>query len=166
MRYISHRGNTNGRNVGRENRLDYIGAALNDGFDVEIDVRLIDGKLFLGHDKPQQEITLDFLLNHRLWVHAKNVEALHFLIEQPVCVFWHDKDAYTLTSWGDVWAYPGSKLTPSCVAVMPESLHSDFYLKDEEVAAEIVKKDIGPSWGVCSDYVGLFRSYWEHPLAE
>ena len=47
MRYISHRGNLTGRDPFRENTVEYIQEALDKGFDVEIDVRCVDGKLYL-----------------------------------------------------------------------------------------------------------------------
>ena len=49
---ISHRGNIDGRNVEYENNPNYIEAAINLGYDVEIDVWFIDGKFMLGHDEP------------------------------------------------------------------------------------------------------------------
>ena len=39
---ISHRGNIKGPNMDRENRPSYVDAALQLGYDVEVDVRLID----------------------------------------------------------------------------------------------------------------------------
>ena len=38
MIYISHRGNTNGKNPARENTKSYIDEAIAKGFDVEIDI--------------------------------------------------------------------------------------------------------------------------------
>ena len=46
MILISHRGNTNGKLPSAENRPDYIDEAIGFGFDVEIDVWLIDGVIF------------------------------------------------------------------------------------------------------------------------
>ena len=56
MVLISHRGNTNGKFESYENEPMYIDKAISQGFDVEIDVWMIDGILFLGHDKPQYGI--------------------------------------------------------------------------------------------------------------
>ena len=50
MVIISHRGNLDGRKPGRENKPDYIQEALDAGYDVEIDVWMINNELFLGHD--------------------------------------------------------------------------------------------------------------------
>jgi hypothetical protein len=62
---ISHRGNVNGPNKKRENRISSIVECLNLGFDVEIDVFLINQKLYLGHDEPQEEILPNFLDEHK-----------------------------------------------------------------------------------------------------
>lgn len=57
MILISHRGNIDGKKPHLENQPDYIDEAIALGYDVEIDVWLIDGVLFLGHDAPQYEIS-------------------------------------------------------------------------------------------------------------
>lgn len=145
MRYISHRGNLIGPNPDLENRPDYIMNAIDLGFDCECDVWWHDGGWWLGHDRPQYRITdLDFLESGGLWIHAKNSEALMYLQRQyPVSnYFWHDSDAYTLTSHGYIWAYPGSTLSEDTVCVMPENA-DPLYTKDEKIKA----------WGICSDYI-------------
>ena len=53
MRLISHRGNTFGINRNDENHPDYILAALEQGYDCEIDLWLINNEFYLGHDEPQ-----------------------------------------------------------------------------------------------------------------
>ena len=59
-----------------ENKPKYIEAAIQDGFDVEVDVRFTQGNFFLGHDEDQFKVSKDFLLNKRIWCHAKTSEAL------------------------------------------------------------------------------------------
>ena len=61
MKLIAHRGNITGRNPDEENSPDYISQAIQKGYDVEVDVWLMDG-IYLGHDKPQYETSIDFLL--------------------------------------------------------------------------------------------------------
>ena len=58
MKYIAHRGNLNGPNRLLENKPDYLNVALSLGYDVEVDVWFIDGKFFLGHDRPDYEIDI------------------------------------------------------------------------------------------------------------
>ena len=55
---IAHRGNLFGRIPERENSPEYIQEALAAGYDVEVDVWFEEGKLFLGHAKPQYEVII------------------------------------------------------------------------------------------------------------
>jgi hypothetical protein len=121
MRIISHRGNLEGPDPTIENVPAHCAKVLAMGFDVEIDLRVVDGKLMLGHDFPEHEVPEEFLQKEGLWVHCKNLEALEWCIEHPVTnFFWHQADDYTLTSSRWIWAYPGKKLSSKCIAVMPE----------------------------------------------
>ena len=76
MIYISHRGNVDGPVKDKENNIDHIQKALNKGFEVEVDVRFNKNKFFLGHDYDQFEVDKEFLLNDKIWCHAKTTEAL------------------------------------------------------------------------------------------
>lgn len=143
---IAHRGNTNGPNPDKENHPDYIKEALYSGFDVEIDVWVIDGKFILGHDKPQYEVKEEFILNDQLWHHAKNIEAISILNSlKPnylINCFFHNIDDCTLTSGGWIWTYPGKPiLCTSAIAVMPE---------------KFPEWDISKAGGVCTDFTIKF----------
>lgn len=146
MRLISHRGNISGPNSKWENHPDYIDSALSSGFQVEIDVWKTDSDLYLGHDEPQYLIDKDFLKARiNLWCHAKNIEALAWMLRERLHCFWHQADDLTLTSQGYLWVYPGKPLTNSdralSVAVMPE----------------LVKEwDVSQAWGICTDYIGKY----------
>lgn len=124
---ISHRGNIFGRNISRENTCSYIDEAIEQGFDVEIDIRIVDDKIYLGHDTPDTEIEFYFLLQRKryLWCHAKNLEALIFLLQNNLHCFSHDTDDYILTSKGFIWAYPGQKINDKTICVMPERANYD-----------------------------------------
>jgi hypothetical protein len=146
MILISHRGNINGKNVEMENHPSYIDTALNLGYDVEIDVWVIDGTLHLGHDEPQYGITQDWL-NERgenLWIHCKNVEAMEWFMEIQFSgfnYFWHEEDTMTLTSVGEMWVYPGKQPVRGSIAVMPE-IHND---------------DVSQCFGICSDVIQNYK---------
>ena len=58
MILISHRGNINGKINELENNPDYINDALIIGYDVEIDIWVINNELFLGHDEPVHNIDI------------------------------------------------------------------------------------------------------------
>lgn len=139
-KFIAHRGNTQGPRPDQENRPAYIQKAHAElGCDVEVDVWLVDGGLWLGHDKPQYAVDEAFLRQPFLWRHAKNMAALQFLTARGLHCFWHQEDAYTITSRRFVWCYPGSTLGTGSVAVMPE--RADYTQTDMEAASF-----------VCSDY--------------
>ena len=138
MIYISHRGNLHGPNLENENKPKYILEALSKIECVEIDVWHTNGDWFLGHDKPTYKINNDFLMNERLWCHAKNIEALEKMNIMKNNYFWHQSDDVTLTSRGYIWTYPGKQLTSRSIAVMPEVAN----IKKLETCA-----------GVCSDFI-------------
>ena len=152
MIFISHRGNIDEINPERENSPDYILQAIAAGYDVEIDVREINGKLFLGHDEPQYEISLNHEIftkhKEKLWIHCKNIPVLHTLIKYPnYNVFFHDSDECTLTSRGHIWTYPGKSLGKAdilnkSICVLPEL--SDY-------------KEFN-CCGICSDKISFYKN--------
>lgn len=148
MRYIAHRGNINGQNPDLENSPKYILKAIESGYDVEIDVWKTND-LYLGHDKPEYKIELSFLLKNqdRLWCHAKNKEALEYLIKNGLHVFWHQKDSYTLTSKGYIWAFPG--LMINGVLVMPEN----------KLSTDYILENIDKIKGICSDEIKHYKDF-------
>eukprot|EP00742_Colponemidia_sp_Colp-10_P011185 GILJ01012398.1.p1 GENE.GILJ01012398.1~~GILJ01012398.1.p1 ORF type:complete len:452 (-),score=32.68 GILJ01012398.1:123-1478(-) len=176
-KFIAHRGNTTGPCPDLENRPDYIEAALAQGFFVEVDLwcladngenqnqvrddeqrrqkgQVVPVTYWLGHDGPQYPITADLLLkwSDRLYVHAKNEAALLELQRLYVLnFFFHDKDAFTLTSQREIWAYPRPApwLTNS-ITVMPELCCSDV----QKMTTAFDHRD---GVGVCSDWVALLR---------
>lgn len=143
---IAHRGNIYGPNPERENKPDYIDEAIKKGVDVEIDIWYINKSLYLGHDIPETPINLDFLTERRnkLWCHAKNLDALVFLLKHNLHTFSHDIDDYILTSKGIIWAFPGKKITPDTICVMPERTQN------------YSENDIKNAKGICSDYIYLY----------
>lgn len=144
MILISHRGNINGKFPELENSIDYINSAIKLGFDVEVDVWMIEGVLFLGHDEPQYGITQHWLNERytKLWIHCKNIEAVEWFSDIGAFNwFWHETDTITLTSKGFIWAYPGKQPIKNSIAVMPE-LHDDT---------------ISMCVGVCSDFIKKYK---------
>lgn len=141
---IAHRGNTNGPDPEKENNPDYIDNAVSKGYQVEIDVWCIDGALVLGHDGPQYQIIEDYLTKRKdvLWCHAKNLDALCFLLDKDFHTFSHDSDPYTFTSQKIIWAYPGMPLNTSTICVMPERTPDAYNLND-----------LHNCRGICTDFV-------------
>ena len=152
MKIIAHRANIGGKNFHTENKISQIRKCIDAGFDVEIDIRSIKNKLYLGHDNPEEVITEDelFKLKENCWIHCKNLEAFsHFNnLNQTYNYFWHENDKYTLTSKGYLWAYPGQALDKNCICVMPEfnsPINELKELKNQSLA------------GICTDYPNLIK---------
>ena len=143
MILISHRGNISGPNLEMENKIPYINRAILLGFHCEIDVWFKNGTLFLGHDKPEEEIDwLWYSTNHdKLWVHCKDLESLT-LCSKTITgrFFYHNNDSYTLTSKGEIWTYPNSKFNESCIIVNNNK-------KTENINCA----------GICSDYIETYK---------
>jgi len=141
MKLIAHRGNINGPNPEKENHPDYINKAIESGYDVEIDVWLINNKWYLGHNNPEYEIKYNFLFNSRFWLHAKNGEVFDKLLKDKnynFNVFWHTTEDWVLTSKKYIWTYPNKKLFVNSICVLPELGYKD---------------DLKLCYGICSDYV-------------
>lgn len=140
MEIIAHRGNLYGPSS-LENNPKQIDECISRGYSVEIDIWDIGDTLYLGHDIPREKITLDFLLerDESLYVHAKNLPALRKLIGSGLNFFWHQNDAFTLTSHCDIWTYPDGEVTNDSIIVC-ESKDDLFKYCDSVV------------YGICTDY--------------
>jgi hypothetical protein len=144
MILISHRGNLTGRIPNNENHPDYIDEAINAGFDVEIDVWMIDNEFYLGHDEPQYKVIWNWLSTRyeKLWIHCKNVEAMEWFNMMGLFnYFWHENDTMVLTSKNYMWVHSGKQPIVGSIAVMPE-IHN-------ESVSECI--------GVCSDYINNYK---------
>ncbi len=126
MILISHRGNIDGVNKLKENKIDYINEAIKNGFDVEIDVWYQKNEFYLGHDYPVDKVSENYLKNKSLWCHAKNFESLQKMLESGIHCFFHDTDKYTLTSKNYIWAFPGIDGGKNTIAVKPEGKNLDL----------------------------------------
>ena len=80
MKIIAHRANINGPKSLNENKISGIKKCIDMGFDIEVDIRFLDGKLYLGHDSPEEIITKKELkiFQNSLWIHCKNLRAISF----------------------------------------------------------------------------------------
>jgi|6_EtaG_2_1085325.scaffolds.fasta_scaffold00086_13 hypothetical protein len=141
MRLVAHRGNRFGPSPNNENKLFYVTAALNQGYDVEIDVWKLKDKWYLGHDEPRYLIDLDFLKKPELWCHAKNLQALENMLYNNINCFWHQTDRYTITSSGAIWTFPGQPVCKKSLIVC-HSIEETIKMASQNIL------------GICSDYVG------------
>jgi hypothetical protein len=135
MKLIAHRGNISGAKPEQENNPEYVMFAITEGYDVEIDLWVLDqgetlpsptkdgmmlaihnyrpAGLYLGHDKPSYKINEAFLTIEGLWIHCKNHGAFEYMVKtygqnkgtKGPNFFWHQSDDFTITSQGDVWPF-------------------------------------------------------------
>lgn len=138
MKKIAHRGNYTGANPDRENKIDYLREALDNGYWIECDVQTHNGALYFGHDEPQEEIDYRIIAHPHTICHAKDMNALTRLMDLGVHVFFHDGDDCTLTSGGYIWCYPG--IHPTHERAIWLDLHN-----------KPIPTDTGKIFGVCAD---------------
>jgi len=145
MIIISHRGNIRGVKQDRENAPSYIDCAIGNGYQVEIDIRVLGGELWLGHDEAQYKVDHTWLKKREdhLWIHCKNADAAkECRIYKSFC---HTSDPFTYTSNGKIW------------------LHDLRYTVDESTVIPLLSKGdlesfvaLYPNaYAVCTDYPAL-----------
>ena len=109
MIIISHRGNINGPVPEKENRPSYIDCALQLGYDVEVDIRFINGTFWLGHDTPDYEVSNTWILKRKnnIWFHCKDLDSASMLneLDDTINKFCHTSDSFVLVSNGTVWVH-------------------------------------------------------------
>ena len=142
MYFISHRGNLNGQNPKEENKIDYINEALNQNFDVELDLWYKNNNFYLGHDEPLYLVDINFLNNKKFWIHTKNLNCFYELEKTNLNFFWHENDKIVITSKGYFWNYPGTELSNNSICVLPE--------KNDETNFKCL--------GICSDFI---KNYYD-----
>jgi hypothetical protein len=143
IKIIAHRGNINGPQKDLENNPEYLLQAVHKGFDVELDVWVVDGQYYLGHDKPEYITNKNFLVSIPAWCHAKNVEAMEKMQDDGLHYFWHESDKYTITSKGIPWCYPGH-YNKHGISVFPDKRY--------------INNNTFIGCGVCTDYCLFYKS--------
>jgi len=147
MILISHRGNINGKNTQKENHPSYIDEAIEAGYDVEIDIWYLEGRLFLGHDSGDYLVDIHWLENrsNKLWIHCKNMDALSYFNEYEwkksiqFNYFSHDVDMGVLTSHSYIWS---TNLYDRGILVLPEVFN---------------KEPFEGTIGICSDVIENYK---------
>ena len=92
MKYIAHRGNTEGITE-FENKIEYLKHAYSLGYGLEVDVRCHKDKLYFGHDEPQEEIDNELLILPDVFVHLKDFKSVELLAHRKdLNMFWHNND--------------------------------------------------------------------------
>jgi hypothetical protein len=149
MKIISHRGNIRGPVLDKENRPSYIDSAIGNGYDVEIDLRLVNNEIWLGHDEPQYKVEHNWIISRKqhLWIHCKNVEIAYYLkdYKNELNYFCHYSDSFTLTSTGHLWVHDLNGI-----------------INESSIIPLINKESVGRykqynCYGICTDYPSLIE---------
>ena len=147
FKFIAHRANINGNNE-NENSPNKIESSISLGYDCEIDIFVLNGDLYTGHDYAEYDINKSFLDKHRnnLWIHTKNIAAFEYMnnLDNSYNYFWHMNDEYTLTSKNFIWGNINSPIIYNSICVMPE-LSTHTY------------DDLKKCYGICTDNVELYK---------
>jgi len=145
MIIISHRGNIRGAVPDKENRPSYIDCAIGNGYHVEIDVRLINNELWLGHDEPQYKVDHNWLDKRRnyLWLHCKNLEAAKECWSYHS--FCHTSDSFVYTSTGVIWLHDLSQRID----------HNTIIPLIDREDVESFMPGYEKPFGICTDYPAL-----------
>lgn len=124
---ICHRGNLSGPSKDTENNFGVLIQRAIQGHHVEIDVWYHEHTLWLGHDKPDYKITLEWLASYRRrLIHAKDGKTFEYLLRESgkraldLHIFYHTEEDYVLTNKGLVICYPGKPLLEGSLCMMPE----------------------------------------------
>lgn len=125
--HICHRGNINGSVKELENNFGVLIQRSIQGHQVEVDVWYHENHLWLGHDKPEYKITLEWLASDKKrLIHAKDGKTLEYILQESgkraldLHVFYHTDEDYVITNKGLVICYPGKPLLEGSVCMMPE----------------------------------------------
>lgn len=142
MKLIAHRGNIHGPRPDKENNPEYLLNAVDKGYDCEVDVWVLDDDIWLGHDNPNYMVSKEFISNEAFWNHAKNLNALSFMLDNNIHCFWHEQDERTLTSKGYIWTYPKKQVTTNSIICLQQ--HDDTVPDG--------------CFGICSDWVSQYEN--------
>jgi hypothetical protein len=142
---VCHRGNVSGPQKELENNFGILIQRSIQGYRVEVDVWYHEQNLWLGHDKPEYKITLDWLAScKKRLIHAKDGKTFEYLLLEAgkraldLHVFYHTEEDYVLTNKGLVICYPGKPLLEGSLCMMPER-------------AKYRPEDFQKSFSICSD---------------
>jgi len=153
MKFISHRGNFNGRNKINENSINIIESVISNGYDVEIDLWYHSGDFYLGHDSAIQLVSECFLNEYsdKLLIHCKDDGSLFRLNRSNTKfeIFTHADDVFTLSSKNRILIHPHTETNyRGGLLIMPEMSNYDL---DEVLKFE----------GIISDNIKFYEDYYK-----
>jgi hypothetical protein len=125
---VYHRGNS-ARDLSVENNPKKLLELVRRGRHIELDIWTVGNKLFVGHDRPDVEVTYDWLLavEPRALIHCKDGRTFSVLRRYFACrgiaanLFYHTSEDYALSTGGWVITYPGKPVFGEFLSMMPET---------------------------------------------
>ena len=146
MRLISNRGNIDIWNPDLENTQEYIQTAINQGYEVKIDLWTKDNKLYLGTNEPTQPLDFDWFErnNGRLWIQCRTIDVMAQFNKldsrgSNLHYFWHELNKISLTSRGYLWC-ESDKVVPGGIMYQPKE-----------------DNDLTEAYGICSDSILKYK---------
>ena len=145
---ISYMGNTNGRDIERQNQLKFVAAALTAGWHVCVTVLFQNGAFLLPHAPDSSGNSFSvvppaFFSKSRVWAQALDPVALDALCDiNAHCFLWAPGEP-ALTSSQFIWTPPGFDLVDRSIACFPEAA-DNAWLQTAEPA------------GICTEYPGNY----------
>lgn len=150
MKIISHRGNYDRIRPDRENKPSYIDTTLSMGYDVETDIRFIDGKFYLGHDNSETIVNEKWILDRKdgLWFHCKDLYSAQRFRDMNCGIkyFCHSSDSFVLVSTGHLWVHDlNLQLDENCIIPLLDVESIENFYTDKVFA-------------ICTDFVNECKS--------
>lgn len=141
---ISYMGNTDGRDLERQNQPKFLTAALNAGWHVCVTVLFQNGSFVLPHAPDEHGFGFSpmppaFFSKPRVWSQALDPATLNALCDINAHCFIWTPDEPTLTSAQFIWTPAGHELVDRAIACFPEQA-DNAWLHDAEPA------------GICTEY--------------
>lgn len=143
--HICHRGNIKGPVKELENNFGILVQRTLQDYATEVDIWYHENHLWLGHDRPEYKVTLDWLASDkRRLIHAKDGKTFEHLLQEcgkralDLHMFYHTEEDYVLTNKGLVICYPGKPLLEGSLCMMPER-------------ANYRKEELERCFSICSD---------------
>lgn len=140
--HICHRGNLTPGRKDLENNFGVLNERSNQKYRVEVDIWYHNHNLWLGHDRPEYKVTLEWLAScPRRLIHAKDGKTFAYLLQEAgkkaldLHIFFHTEEEYVLTNKGFIICYPGVPLLEGSLCMMPE--RASYTAEEKEVCFTI-----------------------------
>ena len=150
MILISHRGNVNGSVPEKENRPSYIDSAIQLNYEVEVDLRFINGEFWLGHDTPQYKIEIPWMVKRKqyLWFHCKDKNSVIELINlnKEFKFFCHTNDNFVLTNTNKIWVHDLEGVINNTCIIPLINMEEIIRIKERR------------AYAICTDYPNFLKN--------